>query len=93
MTVLLFKSSPAVSSISKQPAKAGKEQSKKAKNPEVGKLTEADKASTGQVDRCFMWSYKGKEFSMKCSVCDDLCSLTAGVLSSSGEALCVLGLF
>ena len=45
--------SPDVSSVSKL-SQTGKENmvlNKKAKNPEVGKLTEADKASTGQVGR------------------------------------------
>nr|XP_019958522.1 PREDICTED: multidrug resistance-associated protein 1-like isoform X1 [Paralichthys olivaceus] len=35
----------------------GKELSKKAKNPEVGKLTEADKASKGRVNLSVFWAY------------------------------------
>ncbi|XP_040919381.1 multidrug resistance-associated protein 1 [Toxotes jaculatrix] len=48
-----------VSNVSKlSPAgKEDKELSKKAKNPEVGKLTEADKASTGQVKLSVFWAY------------------------------------
>lgn len=45
--------SPDVSSVSKL-SQTGKENmvlNKRAKNPEVGKLTEADKASTGKVSR------------------------------------------
>lgn len=44
-------STPDVSRVSKlsQTGKEDKELNKKAKNPEVGKLTEADKASTGRV--------------------------------------------
>lgn len=49
--------SPGVSSVSKQSAKADKELSKKAKNREIGKLTEADKASTGQVKLSVFWAY------------------------------------
>lgn len=47
----IFSSIPAINSVSKlsQTGKEDKELSKKAKNPGVGKLTEADKASTGQV--------------------------------------------
>uniref|UniRef100_A0A3Q0SJL6 Multidrug resistance-associated protein 1 n=1 Tax=Amphilophus citrinellus TaxID=61819 RepID=A0A3Q0SJL6_AMPCI len=50
-------SSPGVSSVSKQSDKADKELSKKAKNREMGKLTEADKASTGQVKLSVFWAY------------------------------------
>uniref|UniRef100_A0A8C4EG28 Multidrug resistance-associated protein 1 n=1 Tax=Dicentrarchus labrax TaxID=13489 RepID=A0A8C4EG28_DICLA len=52
-------SSPGVSTVSKlsQMGKEDKVPSKKAKNPEVGKLTEADKASTGQVKLSVFWAY------------------------------------
>ncbi|XP_039980041.1 multidrug resistance-associated protein 1 isoform X3 [Xiphias gladius] len=48
-----------VSSVSKlsQVGKEGMELSKKAKNPDVGKLTEADKASMGQVKLSVFWAY------------------------------------
>ncbi|XP_063327094.1 multidrug resistance-associated protein 1 [Pelmatolapia mariae] len=49
--------SPGVCTASKQSAKADEELSKKPKNPEVGKLTEADKASTGQVKLSVFWAY------------------------------------
>ncbi|XP_045932388.1 multidrug resistance-associated protein 1 isoform X1 [Micropterus dolomieu] len=52
-------SSPGVSSVS-QPSQTSKEDnilSKKTKNPDVGKLTEADKASTGQVKLSVFWAY------------------------------------
>uniref|UniRef100_A0A8D3D6T5 Multidrug resistance-associated protein 1 n=1 Tax=Scophthalmus maximus TaxID=52904 RepID=A0A8D3D6T5_SCOMX len=45
-----------VTSVSKQ-SQGDKEVSKKAKNPEVGKLTEADKASTGRVNLSVFWAY------------------------------------
>ncbi|XP_045932397.1 multidrug resistance-associated protein 1 isoform X2 [Micropterus dolomieu] len=51
--------SPGVSSVS-QPSQTSKEDnilSKKTKNPDVGKLTEADKASTGQVKLSVFWAY------------------------------------
>ncbi|KAM9346446.1 multidrug resistance-associated protein 1 [Symphorus nematophorus] len=50
---------PGVGSVSKlsQTGKEDKVQSKKAKNPEVGKLTEADKASTGRVKLSVFWAY------------------------------------
>ncbi|XP_076608098.1 multidrug resistance-associated protein 1 [Chaetodon auriga] len=50
---------PGVSSVSRLP-QAGQEDkalSKKSKNPDVGKLTEADKASTGRVKLSVFWSY------------------------------------
>ncbi|XP_006807938.1 multidrug resistance-associated protein 1 [Neolamprologus brichardi] len=49
--------SPGVCTASKQSTKADEELSKKPKNPEVGKLTEADKASTGQVKLSVFWAY------------------------------------
>ncbi|XP_031148395.1 multidrug resistance-associated protein 1 isoform X2 [Sander lucioperca] len=51
--------SPGVSSVSKLPqtAEENKVLSKKAKDPEVGKLMEADKASTGQVKLSVFWAY------------------------------------
>ncbi|AWP18241.1 putative multidrug resistance-associated protein 1-like [Scophthalmus maximus] len=52
----LVGSSPDVTSVSKQ-SQGDKEVSKKAKNPEVGKLTEADKASTGRVNLSVFWAY------------------------------------
>uniref|UniRef100_A0A8C9ZNG8 Multidrug resistance-associated protein 1 n=1 Tax=Sander lucioperca TaxID=283035 RepID=A0A8C9ZNG8_SANLU len=50
---------PGVSSVSKLPqtAEENKVLSKKAKDPEVGKLMEADKASTGQVKLSVFWAY------------------------------------
>ncbi|KAM3597276.1 uncharacterized protein V6R79_002334 [Siganus canaliculatus] len=51
---------PSVSSGSKMSLNDDKEvktQSKKAKNSQLGKLTEADKASTGQVKLSVFWSY------------------------------------
>uniref|UniRef100_A0A3Q3IG20 Multidrug resistance-associated protein 1 n=1 Tax=Monopterus albus TaxID=43700 RepID=A0A3Q3IG20_MONAL len=48
--------SPDVSSDLKL-GKEDKEISKDAKNPELGKLTEADKASTGQVKLSVFWAY------------------------------------
>ncbi|XP_038595558.1 multidrug resistance-associated protein 1 isoform X2 [Micropterus salmoides] len=51
--------SPGDSSVS-QPSQTSKEDnilSKKTKNPDVGKLTEADKASTGQVKLSVFWAY------------------------------------
>nr|XP_054597909.1 multidrug resistance-associated protein 1 [Nothobranchius furzeri] len=39
------------------PAVTDKDMSKKTKNPEVGKLTEADKASTGRVKLKVFWAY------------------------------------
>uniref|UniRef100_A0A669AWH1 Multidrug resistance-associated protein 1 n=1 Tax=Oreochromis niloticus TaxID=8128 RepID=A0A669AWH1_ORENI len=56
-------SSPGVCTASKQSTKADEELSNKPKNPEVGKLTEADKASTGQVCGSaryilLVWSYR-----------------------------------
>uniref|UniRef100_A0A3B4V2W9 Multidrug resistance-associated protein 1 n=1 Tax=Seriola dumerili TaxID=41447 RepID=A0A3B4V2W9_SERDU len=52
-------SSPVVSSVSKlsQTNKEGQDLNKKAKNPEVGKLTEADKASIGRVQLSVFWAY------------------------------------
>uniref|UniRef100_A0A669BLK1 Multidrug resistance-associated protein 1 n=1 Tax=Oreochromis niloticus TaxID=8128 RepID=A0A669BLK1_ORENI len=50
-------SSPGVCTASKQSTKADEELSNKPKNPEVGKLTEADKASTGQVKLSVFWAY------------------------------------
>uniref|UniRef100_A0A671YCI8 Multidrug resistance-associated protein 1 n=1 Tax=Sparus aurata TaxID=8175 RepID=A0A671YCI8_SPAAU len=50
---------PNVSSVSKL-SQTGKENmvlNKRAKNPEVGKLTEADKASTGKVKLSVFWAY------------------------------------
>ena len=46
-----------VSNVSKlsQVGKGGEELSKTVKKPEVGKLTEADKASMGQVGRDFIF--------------------------------------
>ncbi|XP_056257731.1 multidrug resistance-associated protein 1 [Seriola aureovittata] len=51
--------SPVVSSVSKlsQTSKEGQDPNKKAKNPEVGKLTEADKASIGRVQLSVFWAY------------------------------------
>lgn len=51
MSGFMLNSSPGSRSVSKLSltVKDDKELSKKAKNPEVGKLTEADKASTGRV--------------------------------------------
>uniref|UniRef100_A0A669C4I6 Multidrug resistance-associated protein 1 n=1 Tax=Oreochromis niloticus TaxID=8128 RepID=A0A669C4I6_ORENI len=49
--------SPGVCTASKQSTKADEELSNKPKNPEVGKLTEADKASTGQVKLSVFWAY------------------------------------
>lgn len=48
--------SPEVSNVSEQ-GKEDKVLSKKAKHPEVGKLTEADKASTGRVKLSVFWAY------------------------------------
>ncbi|KAM9392165.1 multidrug resistance-associated protein 1 isoform 2-T2 [Pholidichthys leucotaenia] len=45
------------SSGSKPSVKEDKELNTKTKNPEVGKLTEADKASTGQVKLAVFWAY------------------------------------
>ncbi|XP_030581396.1 multidrug resistance-associated protein 1 [Archocentrus centrarchus] len=56
-SVTALAGSPGVSSVSKQSDKADKELSKKAKNREMGKLTEADKASTGQVKLSVFWAY------------------------------------
>uniref|UniRef100_A0A3Q2VXI3 Multidrug resistance-associated protein 1 n=1 Tax=Haplochromis burtoni TaxID=8153 RepID=A0A3Q2VXI3_HAPBU len=50
-------SSPGVCTASKQSTTADEKLSKKPKNPEVGKLTEADKASTGQVKLSVFWAY------------------------------------
>uniref|UniRef100_A0AAX7UL15 Multidrug resistance-associated protein 1 n=1 Tax=Astatotilapia calliptera TaxID=8154 RepID=A0AAX7UL15_ASTCA len=49
--------SPGVCTASKQSTTADEKLSKKPKNPEVGKLTEADKASTGQVKLSVFWAY------------------------------------
>uniref|UniRef100_A0A8C9ZRY3 Multidrug resistance-associated protein 1 n=1 Tax=Sander lucioperca TaxID=283035 RepID=A0A8C9ZRY3_SANLU len=56
---LTYAFSPGVSSVSKLPqtAEENKVLSKKAKDPEVGKLMEADKASTGQVKLSVFWAY------------------------------------
>ncbi|XP_022625961.1 multidrug resistance-associated protein 1-like, partial [Seriola dumerili] len=40
-----------------QTNKEGQDLNKKAKNPEVGKLTEADKASIGRVQLSVFWAY------------------------------------
>ncbi|XP_041812547.1 multidrug resistance-associated protein 1 isoform X2 [Chelmon rostratus] len=58
-TATLDGCTPGVSSVSKlsQMGKGEKVLSKKAKNPVVGKLTEADKASTGRVKLSVFWSY------------------------------------
>ncbi|XP_026203748.1 multidrug resistance-associated protein 1 isoform X1 [Anabas testudineus] len=55
----LADSSSAINSVSKlsQTGKEDKDLSQKAKNPGVGKLTEADKASTGQVKLSVFWAY------------------------------------
>ncbi|XP_049426792.1 multidrug resistance-associated protein 1 isoform X3 [Epinephelus fuscoguttatus] len=52
-------SSPDASNVSKlsQTGKEDKVLSKNAKDPEVGKLTEADKASTGRVKLSVFWAY------------------------------------
>ncbi|CAJ1076635.1 multidrug resistance-associated protein 1 [Xyrichtys novacula] len=49
--------SPTVSTSSKQTEKEDQIQNKKTKSPDVGKLTEADKASTGQVKLAVFWTY------------------------------------
>uniref|UniRef100_A0AAX7SZW9 Multidrug resistance-associated protein 1 n=1 Tax=Astatotilapia calliptera TaxID=8154 RepID=A0AAX7SZW9_ASTCA len=49
--------SSSVCTASKQSTTADEKLSKKPKNPEVGKLTEADKASTGQVKLSVFWAY------------------------------------
>ncbi|XP_041672661.1 multidrug resistance-associated protein 1 isoform X2 [Cheilinus undulatus] len=56
-SVTALAGSPTVSSSSKQMEKDDQLQNKKTKNPEVGKLTEADKASTGRVKLSVFWSY------------------------------------
>ncbi|XP_047426931.1 multidrug resistance-associated protein 1 [Mugil cephalus] len=58
-SVTALAGSPVNSSTSKSSLtiKDEKEPDKKAKNPEVGKLTEADKASTGQVKLAVFWAY------------------------------------
>ncbi|XP_060921677.1 multidrug resistance-associated protein 1 isoform X1 [Labrus mixtus] len=53
----LMGSSPAVSISSNQTEKVDQLTDKKSKNPDVGKLTEADKASTGRVKLSVFWSY------------------------------------
>uniref|UniRef100_A0A7N6C098 Multidrug resistance-associated protein 1 n=1 Tax=Anabas testudineus TaxID=64144 RepID=A0A7N6C098_ANATE len=57
--ILTVGSSSAINSVSKlsQTGKEDKDLSQKAKNPGVGKLTEADKASTGQVKLSVFWAY------------------------------------
>uniref|UniRef100_UPI0037E78B7D multidrug resistance-associated protein 1 n=1 Tax=Semicossyphus pulcher TaxID=241346 RepID=UPI0037E78B7D len=49
--------SAAVSSVNKQTEKEEQVLNKKSKNPDVGKLTEADKASTGRVKLSVFWLY------------------------------------
>ncbi|KAJ4932488.1 hypothetical protein JOQ06_010909, partial [Pogonophryne albipinna] len=49
--------SQSVDSVSKLSQTGNQELSKEAKHPELGKLTEADKASTGQVKLSVFWSY------------------------------------
>lgn len=58
-------SSPGVNSVSKlsQTGKDDKVLSKKTKNPEVGKLTEADKASTGRVGKGLLNHIRAKNSS------------------------------
>ncbi|XP_028267253.1 multidrug resistance-associated protein 1 isoform X2 [Parambassis ranga] len=56
VTTLAGPGSHSVSKVSLT-VKDNKELSKKAKNPEVGKLTEADKASTGRVKLSVFWAY------------------------------------
>lgn len=70
----LVSSVPAINSVSKlsQTGKEDKELSKKAKNPGVGKLTEADKASTGQVGRRLTSSTTCKH---RIHNCTSMCSL------------------
>ncbi|XP_027879365.1 multidrug resistance-associated protein 1 isoform X2 [Xiphophorus couchianus] len=50
---------PAVKTETQKPHKTdnARELNKKTKNPEMGKLTEADKASTGQVKLSVFWAY------------------------------------
>lgn len=62
---------PAINSVSKlsQTSKEDKELSKKTKNPGVGKLTEADKASTGKVGRGLTSSITCKHRTHSCAAC------------------------
>uniref|UniRef100_A0A087YGI1 Multidrug resistance-associated protein 1 n=1 Tax=Poecilia formosa TaxID=48698 RepID=A0A087YGI1_POEFO len=55
----LSSSGPAVKTESQKPHKTddARELNKKTKNPEMGKLTEADKASTGRVKLSVFWAY------------------------------------
>lgn len=68
-------SSPGVCTASKQSTTADEKLSKKPKNPEVGKLTEADKASTGQV----CGSARGRMY--KCTCFCIMCLLGSQQLS------------
>lgn len=88
----LVSSSSAINSVSKlsQTGKEDKDLSQKAKNPGVGKLTEADKASTGQVGRSLTSSTTSQHTIHHCLSNHSL--IPAGFLSPSGEAVCVLGL-